>query len=224
MSDQEIKSRILETAADWFYRYGFSRVTMDELAEKMAMSKKTLYKYFASKDDLVQDLVQATMKRVVTQCEAICTNQQEDIVDRLKHMMTYIAVEYQRIGKPLLEDLQRHSPYIWKQIDTARREHILRNFAALLHEGREKGIFRKDIDQELVLLVYTNIIRDIINPEILTRVPFSADQVFAAVVKIFYEGIMTEEGRAKYLQRNSAGQQTALYPPLADGILTVADK
>jgi len=69
----------------------------------------------------------------------------------------------------------------------------------MLREGCDLGIFRKDIDQQLMLLIYTNTIQNIINPDILVQVPFSAAQVFEGVIKIFYEGIMTPEGRAKYL-------------------------
>lgn len=203
MSDIEVKQRIMDTAAEWFYRYGFSKVTMDELAEKMAMSKKTLYKYFSSKDDLVNELIQVITKKLVTRCESITNNQEIDLVDRLKQTMTLVAVQYSKLGRPLLEDLQRNAPHIWKQIDSARKEHIMKNFASLLQEGRNRGIFRKDIDQELVLLIYTNIIRNVINPEVLIQVPFSADQLFEAVIKIFYEGIMTDEGRAKYLNHQS---------------------
>ncbi|HLF19986.1 MAG TPA: TetR/AcrR family transcriptional regulator [Bacteroidota bacterium] len=199
MSDLEIKKRIMETASEWFYRHGFSRVTMDELAEKMGMSKKTLYKYFSSKDDLLNELVEVAMNQTISRCVAISEDRSVDLVTRLKQTMTIVALEYSKIGKLLLEDIQRNAPHIWKKIDSARREHILTNFARMLREGCDLGIFRKDIDQQLMLLIYTNTIQNIINPDILVQVPFSAAQVFEGVIKIFYEGIMTPEGRAKYL-------------------------
>lgn len=212
MSDLEIKKRILETAGEWFYRHGFSRVTMDELAEKMAMSKKTLYKYFSSKDDLLNELVDDAMKRTVGRCVVITEDRSIDLVLRLKQCMTVVAMEYSKIGKLLIEDIQRNAPHIWKKIESGRREHILQNFAIMLREGCERGIFRKDIDQQLMLLIYTNTIQNIINPDVLVQVPFSAAQVFEGVIKIFYEGIMTEEGRAKYLNLKSpeAVEVTAL--------------
>jgi hypothetical protein len=74
----------------------------------------------------------------------------------------------------------------------------------MLREGCDLGVFRKDIDQQLMLLIYTNTIQNIINPDILVQVPFSTAQVFEGVIKIFYEGIMTPEGRAKYLHYKPA--------------------
>jgi len=204
MSDLEIKKRIMETASEWFYRHGFSRVTMDELADKMGMSKKTLYKYFSSKDDLLNEMVDVTMKETVSRCASIFDDRSVDLVTRLKQTMTIVAIEYSKIGKLLLEDIQRNAPHIWKKIDSARREHILTNFAKMLREGCDLGVFRKDIDQQLMLLIYTNTIQNIINPDILVQVPFSTAQVFEGVIKIFYEGIMTPEGRAKYLHYKPA--------------------
>lgn len=193
----------MDTAAEWFYRYGFSKVTMDELAEKMAMSKKTLYKYFASKDDIVKELVDSTIKLMEVRCSSIAHNSEIDLVDRLKQMMTFVAMQYSKIGKSLLEDLQKNAPHIWKQIDAHRRENILVNFGNMLKEGQEKGIFRKDIDKDLILLIYSNIVQNIINPDVLVQIPYSAAQVFEAVSKILYEGIMTEEGRAQYFNQKT---------------------
>ena len=64
--------------------------------------------------------------------------------------------------------------------------------------GVEKGIFRKDVDQRLIVLTYSSAIQGLINPEILSQMPFSVEQVFESVIKIIFSGIFTEEGRIKY--------------------------
>jgi AcrR family transcriptional regulator len=52
--DSETRQRILSTAQQIFLKTGFSKVTMDELANELGMSKKTLYKHFSSKEDLLK--------------------------------------------------------------------------------------------------------------------------------------------------------------------------
>ncbi len=51
--DIEIKDRILSRAEEMFLKFGYSKVTMDEIAANIGMSKKTLYKFFPSKEELV---------------------------------------------------------------------------------------------------------------------------------------------------------------------------
>ncbi len=197
-TDLEIKTRIMEKAREWFTRFGFSKVTMDELAEKLGMSKKTLYKYCPSKDKLVREIVETTLKEIEGSCIRILEAHETDFVDKLKQLMAYIAIQYSKMGKELFEDLERNAPDIWKRIDEFRRRRIREDFGQLFKEGIQKGIFRNDVDLELLLLIYSNTIQNVIKPEVLVHLPFSASQVYEAVIKVFFEGILTEESREKY--------------------------
>lgn len=197
-SDLELRERMLVAARDLFYIHGFSRVTMEEIANKLGMSKKTIYKFFESKDEIVQDVVRKTLTEVDTACKELMLQSNVNFVDKLKQMMTTVGMQYSRMGRPLIEDLQRNSPAAWKMISDYRTEKIQRDFGTLLKEGIDKGVFRNDIDRELVLLIYTHSIQDIINPEILSRIPFTAAQVFDAIIKVIFEGILTEVGRKQY--------------------------
>jgi hypothetical protein len=66
----------------------------------------------------------------------------------------------------------------------------------------EKGVFRKDIDRQLIILFYLHAIQGMINPETLSQLPYSANQVFDSIIRIIFEGILTEEGRKEYLSYN----------------------
>ncbi|MGC9027842.1 MAG: TetR/AcrR family transcriptional regulator, partial [bacterium] len=60
--DKHIRQRIVKKAAELFPRLGFSKVTMDELCDELGISKKTLYKYFTSKDEIADAVYQRNMK------------------------------------------------------------------------------------------------------------------------------------------------------------------
>lgn len=201
--DIVIRKRIIEAAREEFYKFGFSKVTVDEIASKLGMSKKTIYKYFPSKDDIVHVVTQETMNEMETTCGNIVRREDVDFVDKLREMMTHVAIQYSKMGVPLLEDLQKNAPHIWKEIDEFRKKRIYTDFGKLLREGMQKGMFRNDIDEQLILLIYTNAIQTIITPEILVNLPFSAVQVFEAIIKIMYEGLLTDDAKSKYLSRQS---------------------
>jgi AcrR family transcriptional regulator len=201
--DMEVRKRVIEAAREEFYKFGFSKVTVDEIASKLGMSKKTIYKYFPSKDDLVHIVTQETMNEMELTCSNIVKREDVDFVDKLREMMTHVAIQYSKMGVFLLEDLQKNVPQVWKEIDEFRRKRIYADFGKLLREGMQKGMFRNDIDEQLILLIYANAVQTIIAPEVLVNLPFSAVQVFEAIMKIMYEGLLTDEAKSKYLSRQS---------------------
>jgi AcrR family transcriptional regulator len=201
--DNDIRNRVMATAREEFFKFGFSRVTIDEIASKMGMSKKTIYKYFESKEAIVHEVTKATLDDMVACCEKISQNDAVDFVEKLRQMMTLVALQYSKMGKPLIEDLQKNAPHVWKQISEFRQDRINKDFGNLLREGMRKGMFRSDIDEQLILLIYSNAVQTIINPETLMNLPFSAAQLFDAIVKVIYEGILTDEAKQKYVLHKS---------------------
>jgi AcrR family transcriptional regulator len=197
-SDNLLRERILASARAEFYRRGFSRVTVDDIVASLGISKKTFYKYFESKDQLIRVVTEDTIAQMSRACVEITKQTNVEFVDKLREMMTLVGVVYAQMGQQLIEDLQKHTPEIWKLIERHRRESIERDFGSLLREGMQKGMFRHDIDEQLVLLIYTNIVESIINPSTLMNLPFTAVQAFEAVIKIIYEGILTDEARPKF--------------------------
>ena len=73
--DQDVKQRIMLEARGLFFRYGFSKVTMDEAAEALGMSKKTLYRYFPSKEELLEEVTSAHMEECDSALKSICHRQ-----------------------------------------------------------------------------------------------------------------------------------------------------
>ena len=201
MTENEIetKERILAAAKDQFFSHGFTKVTVDEIASKVGISKKTIYKYYPSKDDLVHAVTESTLTEVHTCCKNIIENDKLDSVEKLRQMMTTAALHTSKMGKPLIEDLEKNAPLVWKEISEFRNKRIYEDFGKLLHEGREQGIFRNDVDEQLVLLIYANVIRNVISPEILMQLPFTAVQVYETIVKVIFEGILTDSGRKHHL-------------------------
>jgi AcrR family transcriptional regulator len=197
-NDLELKNRILNAARDQFYVYGFSKVTVDEIANKLRISKKTLYKFFPSKDELVHDVVRMTLKEMDACCTVLMDHSDISFVEKLKQLMSMVALQYSKISRHLIEDLEKNAPSAWKEIADYRTQHIQQNFKNLLAEGMQNGVFRSDLKQELVLLIYSNVIRNVITPEILSQVPFTAAEVFETIIEIMFEGILTVETRKLY--------------------------
>ncbi len=200
--EKEIKERILSQAEQLFIQFGYSKVTMDEIAASLGMSKKTLYKFFPGKELLVKEMITSMKCSIDDHIDLIWNNQEMDFMDKLKSVMNFIGKQTTKLHGPLLEDLHKNIPEVWREIHDFRKANAVKRFTTFINEGVEKGVFRKDIDRQLIILFYLHAIQGMINPETLSQLPYSANQVFDAVIRIIFEGILTEEGRHEYLSYN----------------------
>jgi AcrR family transcriptional regulator len=198
MADQDVKQRIMLETRALFFRYGFSRVTMDEAAEALGMSKKTLYRYFPSKEDLLEEITAAHLEECDSSMKAICKRQDISPLEKLKLVMTYITNIFSQMSDSLMHDLRRNAPEIWKRVEEHRQKSIESDFGSLIKEGRQKGMFRKDVDERLFIMIYSGVVRDILNPEVLSGLPLKPSQVYDAICKVLFEGLLTDKARAEY--------------------------
>jgi len=212
-SGTDIKQRILEKALDQFLQFGFTKVTMDELAAELGMSKKTLYKWFPTKESLLQAVVEMKHEEIQNGIDGILLNEGMDFVEKLKRYMAFLGEQLSKYRAPFMRDIQRNAPEIWKQMEDFRREKVLSDFGKLLDEGVQKQVLRGDCDQQLVILMYLSSIQGLINPEVLSQLSFSATEVFETITKVLFEGILTDKARAKYRVGRPASFRTRKETP-----------
>lgn len=78
----------------------------------------------------------------------------------------------------------------------AHRDRIIRHsFSRVFQAGAKENYFRDDVDPHLIMLIYLSSIQRILNPETLADLPFSANQVFECIVKVYLGGILTDRGK-----------------------------
>ena len=120
--DTEIKDRILTIAEEMFLKFGYSKVTMDEIAANLGMSKKTLYKFFPSKEVLVREIIYKMRCGIKDYIDSLLANDEMDFVEKLKRLMNLIGNQSSKLQGPLLEDLHKNIPEVWQQINEFRKK------------------------------------------------------------------------------------------------------
>ena len=203
-TDLEIQQRILFTAHQQFMKFGISKVTMDELADELAMSKKTLYKFFPSKDAIIRALLNSVMEETRNQCNALVNEQNIDFVEKLKRVLSFLGKQYSTVTPQFMEDMRRNNPEVWREIQEWRKKSIFEDFGKLVDEGVQTGVFRSDVKKQMIVMMYAGTVEYLINPEMLSQLPFTAAEVFDAIIKVIYEGILSDGAREKYLSTNVA--------------------
>jgi AcrR family transcriptional regulator len=196
-SDRTARQRILGAAREQFLAHGFHRVTMDDLAEGLGMSKKTIYTQFPSKSALLEAMLLDKFRCAEEELEAITSECSADFLTGLHRLLECVQRHTEEIRPPFVRDIQREAPDLFKVVQARRREVMQRSFSKLLGEGRREGLIRKDTPVHLLIEILLGAVEAIINPPRLAELGLSPKSGFTAIVSVILEGALTPEGRRR---------------------------
>jgi DNA-binding XRE family transcriptional regulator len=184
---------ILETSNELFLNLGFKSVTMDEIAKKMGVSKKTIYKYFKNKTELVAAVTDYMFDTVSCGIEGICALQMnpiEEIFSIKKLVMKHLKDEK---SSPQYQ-LQKYYPKIYASL-TQKQFHIMQVCVVNnLKQGIEKGLYRTHIDLEFISRIYFNGMVGIKNKDLFPLTDYSMNTLMNHYLEYHLRGITTAKG------------------------------
>jgi AcrR family transcriptional regulator len=192
--------RIVSAARCHFFAHGFRSVTMDDLAEELGMSKKTLYASFAGKTDLLRAVLLDKFRNIETDLERIASGASTDVLDSLHQLLACVQRHAEEIQPPFVRDIRREAPEMFLLVQSRRRDVIQRYFGKILDEGRRAAIFRKDISTRLMIEILLGATEAIMNPPKLAELGLTPKTGFLTIITVFLEGVLTEKGRSRERQ------------------------
>lgn len=143
----EAQEKIQKTALALFFKYGIKRVTMDDIAKELGMSKKTIYQFYKEKDDLVNQLCDNVLLLEEYQFNKMNQNAKDPI-----HEIMLISIKMrelmQHINPIFFLDLQKFYPTAYKRFQTFKEDCAYKNVLDNIKKGKEMGVYRSDIDVE----------------------------------------------------------------------------
>jgi len=193
---KEEKQRILKLANELFYRDGLYKTSMDEVASELKISKKTIYKYFDSKYDLIKESTRAMLKDSIKKVDETIGGK-VDLATKLAQLMENYSSEVCMVSEKWIKDMRTHYPEIWKEIEDFRNEKIYEIAKKLIMQGKKEKIIA-DYPPELIVESYASTIRAIVNPQFLLNCKCSMRDAIKFVFDIQLNGILTAKGRIKY--------------------------
>ncbi len=145
----ETKDRILQKAHDLFNKYGIRRVTMDEIATQVGMSKKTIYQVFKDKDELVDAVLADHITNNKCRCEVDRTKADNAVkqifltIDMLQEMLS-------KMNASILYDLEKFHPNTFVKFLQFRDNFLFKIVEENLKWGMEDGLYRDDINVDVM--------------------------------------------------------------------------
>jgi AcrR family transcriptional regulator len=193
----DLIKNILEHAKEKFFKHGLKKVTMDELAAELQMSKRTIYEIFPTKQNLVESVIESQLLGVMETYKAILDAPSE-FVEKIYKIWLLIGRNYIVIGKVYRNDLRPYHKELWKQLDEAR-ETVFHNFISFLDEGKFLRLIRSDIHNDIILPSYLGALENVIHESKLSRSAYAADDALYTISTVMYEGILSESGRRQFI-------------------------
>lgn len=145
----ETQIRILTKSHELFMLYGIRSASMDEIANHLGISKKTIYQYFKDKDALVEGVINIEIEMhqdEFSKYAAISENAIHEIFltldtveEMLKHMNPSVMFDLQKYHSTAFEKFRTHKNTFFYDITKANIE-----------RGKQEGLFRSDIDADVL--------------------------------------------------------------------------
>lgn len=185
--DQQTRTEILAAADDLFQQHGYRRVTMDQIARRRGMSKRTLYQYFASKQEVADGVVAARLADWLRQADAAFAagGTFPEVFSRL---LRGVEVALAELNPLFLEDLERYAPGVFARIAEARGRQMLR-LAGLLQAGQAEGSVRPDVRADLAIDFLIAAVQAAGRPEWLRRRRIGFPELITTVQSLFLYGV-----------------------------------
>ena len=192
---QDQRNHIIKTAGELFFRIGIRSVSIDDICRELGMSKKTFYVYFASKDELVEQLLSANVAHMEAKMRT--TMESSDFSSIVLKFTQWITAEKEDVRKvpQLVYDLKKYYPQQYNAFQRLSFETQQQYIEQFIELGMREGLVRANINKEytshLFAKIYTDALRDF---ELIESKGHNLPQFSRTAMDILMRGILSEEG------------------------------
>ncbi|MDP6033248.1 MAG: TetR/AcrR family transcriptional regulator [Candidatus Marinimicrobia bacterium] len=192
MNLTEQEEQILVESFNAMTRDGVRAFTVDSLSQDLGMSKKTIYKYFPTKEDLVEKSVVLFFYVIEKKLKKLIKNEPNPALQFVK-VMEFVMGHISMISIEKLADLKMRFPAVWKKMETFRLD-LRDDFYIILSEAQSQGFVRKDVDIKIIATLYMNIINSTFQPEFFLSNNLAPSDAIQHFLKMVTGGLFTEDG------------------------------
>ncbi len=197
MEDRETREKILTGAQGLFLKYGIRSVSMDDIARHLSISKKTIYQYFADKDEIVTVVSAYHLendKRVFEEIKGTSRN----AIDELVKVAECIKNEFKTMNPMLLFDLQKYHLKAWNLWLEHKQDHVRQSIISNLKQGIEEGFFRAELNPDIIGIARLELVQLTFDDRLFSTSKYSLAEVNQQLFDHFAYGLFTDRGRKMY--------------------------
>lgn len=189
----EIRDRILEKANELFMQFGIRSVSMDDIANGLGMSKKTLYMHFADKDELVLAVVDLHIVQMQQDC-VYCKESARDAIHEIFNTMDVLVREMSNMNPMVLYDLEKFHFKAWHKFRQHKDSFLLNIIRRNLEWGMADGLYREDIHLDILSKFRLESIMMAFNVQLFPPGKYNLAHTSNLILEHFIYGVSTLKG------------------------------
>jgi AcrR family transcriptional regulator len=206
----EVKDRILIKAEELFMQYGIRSVSMDDIANNLAMSKKTLYQYFADKDELVEAVVDGHINEVEVDCMN-CRKEAKDAIHEIFLTMEHIMEEFNNMNPMLVYDLEKFHFKAYQRFRNYKDKFLLQIIHSNIEWGIKDDLYRPDLNIDVLSKFRIESIMIPFNVAVFPPGKYNLAETSGIIIEHFIYGLATVKGHKLIQKYNEQRQKNTLY-------------
>lgn len=190
----DIRERIISEAGSLFTMYGIRSITMDSLAGKMGISKRTIYENFPDKETLLREVILHFKARQLKQASEIMA-ESDHIVQTIFAMLDRMVNNMKQVNPLFFRDIQKYHAGLFAQIQERGDIRDYSITGSIMDEGIRQGILRKDLNKELVNVTIHELFKLFNTESHLINMGYDHAALFENIIIPYLIGIATPRGR-----------------------------
>lgn len=189
-SKAELRERIIVTAMDAFSKNGIKSITMDDIANTLSISKRTLYETFEDKEELLLECVMHRKSQMKKYGEFLDKNS-DNVLEVILKFYKLSIENYHKTNKRFFDEMNKY-PRVCALVKEDRDENT-GNTIQFFKKGVDQGIFRKDVNLEIIYMLIREQVDLLLNTNLCDN--YSFIEVYEAIMITFMRGISTPKGQ-----------------------------
>lgn len=187
--NEELREQIINACAQVFNEKGW-KFTMLDIAERLHIAKKTIYKLYPGKEELMIDSVRYFFRRAHQQKQKIIDSDLP-LYDKISHVIIAMPSEYRMTDFRKVQGLEDKYP----RVDEAVREELENNWeptVRLLEQGMKEGVLR-NFSIPVFRIMMTSSIESFLREDTLQKLGISYQDALNQMAEMLMKGIENEE-------------------------------
>lgn len=193
---------IIEKTVELFFEFGIRNLNMDDISRQLGISKKTLYQYVKSKEDLIEKLFYYDEMKWDIEMSKLKTDEM-NAIEILLQVSLKVFDEMGRFNPKLKFELKKYYESIYQQLMIRKQNHIFNQISKNIEQGITERLYRNDVNTDLVAGLYVRNLVMMHNNDFCFAENTRFDQVFEVMFENHIRAISTPEGTAYFEKRKS---------------------
>ncbi|MDO9256898.1 MAG: TetR/AcrR family transcriptional regulator [Bacteroidales bacterium] len=149
------RQKIITTAAELYLKYGIKSVTVDDLANELGISKKTIYQHISNKEELIDAVINELTSIIHNGLEKEMDSQ-DDIFDSLLKASVFLVTIMEKLSSSFVYSLKKYQHPLYCNLKDFTDKELYFRIEKLIKTGIQKGYFRNDLTFNSLFLIQMN--------------------------------------------------------------------